>query len=114
MPASNVGGRHALHKSTELCILRRPQHHVPVIRHDAVSQDSNSDPICSLNDHPLERLIVSIVFKDPTTCISAIKYVEDESAWSNSRNARHVATVFHNRPEFSRIGLIPFLLVRAR
>jgi hypothetical protein len=32
MPALNVGGRHTLWKSAELCILRRPQQQMPMLR----------------------------------------------------------------------------------
>jgi hypothetical protein len=38
-----------------------------------------------LNDHAIERLVISIPLKDLATCVSAIKYVEDESGAKSAR-----------------------------
>ena len=67
-------------KLSDLTIFSRPESHVPVIWHHAISQGLNSHPICRINDRPLERLTISIVLKDLATRISTVKYVKDESA----------------------------------
>src|SRR5438094_8972964 len=70
---------------------------------NSLSSSSNSAPLCRVNYDALQRLIGCVTIKDLITRVATIKYVKMNPR-SNSPSARHVASVFHNRPGFSKIG----------
>lgn len=51
MPTPHVRRRQSLHESTQVAILQRPQDQVPVVWHQAVTEDSEGNLNLRLRQH---------------------------------------------------------------
>ena len=109
MPALRVGQRHPGHELREFPISPWPQHEMPVVRHDAVGENSHRRACVRLAKHALKRLEVSWLLKNRQTRVGPIEDVVDNVAGCSSQWSPHALEVYTNRSHRSKRFLTPFV-----
>ena len=77
MPSANVGGGQALHESAPIAITHRPQHKMPMIEHQTITQNSNESLHLRFEQNLLKSGIVVLLAEDLIPSISTIANVKD-------------------------------------
>jgi hypothetical protein len=80
VPSVDVGRRQPLHEPRQLAVFPRPQQHVPVVGHQAISQQSNGHRLQRRFQDPLEGGVVGIVGKQFPAVIPTVETVEYHAA----------------------------------
>ena len=75
MPPLRMRERQPVHETGEIAIPSRPHHEMPVIRHDAVGQESHRYSFTGLGQHPFKRRIITVVVKQTLPRVRAIEDV---------------------------------------
>src|SRR4029079_7400901 len=70
-PASDVGGRQALHEVAELAVLARPEHEMPVVGHQTPGEYPQRNALGCLVHHPQKRQVIAFGFKDLAALVPA-------------------------------------------
>lgn len=108
MPTADVRDRQALHEAAHVAVAARPEHQVPMIRHQAVAQQPHAEPLGGLSQNQLERPIVGVLSENLHAGIPAIEHMKDPSAGGDAIGAGHEGGAYPSRRKPSIIGLIPF------
>ena len=87
VPALGMGQGEQTHKCGEICLAPRPQHQVPVIGHEAVSQDSHPDAFPHLAQDAFKGLIVLIRLEDGLARVGAIERVINQPADAGAKRS---------------------------
>jgi hypothetical protein len=88
--ATHMRRRHLVHEGRDLVVQFRPQNEMPVIGHQAVSQDSQRDDQQRLLHDAHEGLVICRARKECSPPIPAIEHVKDGSARAAAFGTRHV------------------------
>jgi len=73
----------------ELSIFRRPQHHVPMIGHQAIAQQPHRQPLMHMGQHLLEGQVVGILQKDRVAGDGPVQHVIRITAGVDAKPAGH-------------------------
>lgn len=89
VPTLRVGDRQPTHELRQVAIATRPKHEMPVIGHDAPSQNPHRQTPLGLGDHLFERLIVSCLSENTDTPHGSIQHMVGISPAGNSQSSWH-------------------------
>jgi hypothetical protein len=76
LPVARVGDGQLLHEGAEIAIMLRPQHHVPVVRHQRVGQNPHRTRFERPFENPLEGFEVGALEEQPHPAHAAIQDME--------------------------------------
>ncbi len=89
VPAHGVRVREPADEGGQLAVGPRPQHHVPMIGHQAVGQQTDRAALPGLGHHGFECFIVPRFLEQRQTGYRPIQDVVDQAAGSNTGLSRH-------------------------
>ena len=84
VPALRVRQGDQAHVIREMTILERPKHQMPMVWHEAPREKTHRNSRSRFGKNSLESEVVLVPVEDPTTRISAIEHVINESAWRST------------------------------
>ncbi len=80
VPTLGVRHRQPAHILRQFSILARPQNKVPMVRHEAVCQQTGAGPLLGLKQHLFERLVISFFAEDASPAHRPVQDVINDSA----------------------------------
>jgi hypothetical protein len=92
-PTLNVRHRQPEHEAGQLAVPGRRHHHVPVVGHQAVSQEGDRFALNRLGQHPLECLVVRIAAEEIHPADGPVEDVIDIAGNGLSCPSWHVTTI---------------------
>jgi hypothetical protein len=79
-PSSGVNGSQALHERRQAGIIQWPDHQMPVVRHDAVGEQSNWESAKRFDENLEERLAVARMLEQGDALNGPVQNVEHDLA----------------------------------
>ena len=89
MPTPDVRRREPLHERPQLAVVLRPEHKVPMVRHNQVAQNPHRLSRQRFAHHPLESCIVGVLGENPRPRICAVEHVKNHPPRSYAGCSRH-------------------------
>src|ERR1051325_7597230 len=84
MPAPHVPHRQPLHESPQLAVLPRPEHQMPMIRHQTIPQQPHRNDLQCLLQGLLKRQIIPLLQKDSHPAIPPVEHMKHHPTRRNS------------------------------
>jgi len=81
VPALRVREGYQAHVVGEVPIVPRPQHEMPVVRHQTPRENTHGNTILNFSERAFEIQVIRILLEYLQTCIRAIENVVHKPAW---------------------------------
>ena len=85
VPALRMGQRQPADESRQVAVLARPNDQMPMIRHDAVSEQPHRNSVERFVKHPFERFEIAVLLEQWQTLIGPIEGVINVAAVSSAK-----------------------------
>ena len=86
---AEVREREPAEELAQLAVAARPEHHVPVVGHEAPVEQADRAPPVGLDQEPLEGEVVPVLAEEGEPSVGAVEDVEDRPAGGVACGAGH-------------------------
>jgi len=89
VPSLCVGHGDPMHKRRHGIVVRRPEQHVPVVRHYAIAANPHAEPVNALGENLFEGDEITFLFEYPQAPVGTVEGVIDNSTFGYAFSAHH-------------------------
>ena len=84
-----VGQRQPANEPRQLTVVLGPDDKVPMVRHDAIGQQSSSRAVNGFLENPLEGLVIGVLLEDRHPRIGPVEHMVDQATVIRSLRSSH-------------------------